>query len=120
MTGKVILERAVPQPGGGAFFVRAGRVGLRGAGGAGKHPTMTRARSFLASLDPMHALRVALKVMGRALSRLWGRDVMLYVGGVSFFALLAVFPGIALAIGLYGVFLSPERAAPMSSSGLWN
>jgi membrane protein len=36
---------------------------------------------------------------------------MLYVGGVSFFALLAVFPGLALAIGLYGVFLSPERAA---------
>ncbi len=72
---------------------------------------MTSARRILASLDPLHALRVALLVMGKALSRLWGRDVMLYVGGVSFFALLAVFPGIALSIGLYGVFLSPERAA---------
>ena len=68
-------------------------------------------RRLLASLDPLHAVRVALLVMGRALSRLWGRDVMLYVGGVSFFSLLAVFPGIALSIGLYGVFLSPERAA---------
>jgi membrane protein len=64
-----------------------------------------------ADLDPLHAVRVALLVSGRAISRLWGRDVMLYVGGVSFFALLAVFPGLALAIGLYGVFLSPERAA---------
>jgi membrane protein len=36
---------------------------------------------------------------------------MLYVGGVSFFSLLAVFPGLALAIGLYGLFLSPEKAA---------
>ena len=37
-------------------------------------------------------------MLGLALSRLWGRDVMLYVGGVSFFALLAVFPGLAILI----------------------
>jgi uncharacterized BrkB/YihY/UPF0761 family membrane protein len=72
---------------------------------------MVPARRILASLDPIHAVRVALTVMGKALTRLWGRDVMLYVGGVSFFSLLAVFPGLALAIGLYGLFLSPERAA---------
>ncbi len=72
---------------------------------------MTAARRFLEALDPIHLVRATLTVMGKALSRLWGRDVMLYVGGVSFFSLLAVFPGLALSIGLYGVFLSPERAA---------
>lgn len=72
---------------------------------------MTSVRRFLATLDPIYLLRAVLTVAGKALTRLWGRDVMLYVGGVSFFALLAVFPGLALSIGLYGVFLSPERAA---------
>ena len=42
----------------------------------------------------------------RAFTRSWGRDVMLYTGGVSFFALLAVFPAIAILIGLYKVGLS--------------
>jgi membrane protein len=52
----------------------------------------------------------AVKVLGRALRRLWGRDVMLYTGGVSFFALLAVFPAIALLIGLYSVMATPQQA----------
>ena len=72
---------------------------------------MTAVRRFLEAVDPIHLVRATLTVLGKALSRLWGRDVMLYVGGVSFFSLLAVFPGLALSIGLYGVFLSPERAA---------
>jgi membrane protein len=72
---------------------------------------MTRIRRLLARLDLLFSIRIALSVAGKALSRLWGRDVMLYVGGVSFFALLAVFPGLALSIGLFGVFLSPETAA---------
>lgn len=62
-------------------------------------------------LDPIHWAREILRVLGLALSRLWGRDVMLYVGGVSFFALLAVFPGLAILIGLYSFFLTPESAA---------
>jgi membrane protein len=62
-------------------------------------------------LDPIHWVREILRVLGLALSRLWGRDVMLYVGGVSFFALLAVFPGLAILIGLYSFFLTPESAA---------
>lgn len=48
----------------------------------------------------------ALRVLGRALGRLWGRDVMLYVGGVSFFALLAVFPAVALIIAFFKVVLN--------------
>ena len=58
---------------------------------------MTSVRRFLATLDPIYLLRAVLTVAGKALTRLWGRDVMLYVGGVSFFALLAVFPGLPLS-----------------------
>jgi membrane protein len=72
---------------------------------------MIQPRRTLSNLDPFLAMRVVLIVAGKALSRIWGRDVMLYVGGVSFFSLLAVFPGLSLAIGIYGLFLSPEKAA---------
>ena len=47
----------------------------------------------------------------KALLRLWGRDVMLYVGGVSFFAILAVFPAVAILIGLYSLLATPEQAS---------
>ena len=50
--------------------------------------------------------RKVLGVIGRAFGRLWGRDVMLYVGGVSFFALLAVFPAVALLVTFYKVVLN--------------
>ncbi|WP_168077494.1 YihY/virulence factor BrkB family protein [Caulobacter sp. SSI4214] len=62
-------------------------------------------------LDPIHWVQEVLRVLGLALSRLWGRDVMLYVGGTSFFALLAVFPGLAILIGAYGLLITPEAAA---------
>mgnify|MGYP000153292629 CR=1 FL=1 len=62
-------------------------------------------------LDPIHWTSEILRVLGLALQRLWGRDVMLYVGGVSFFVLLAVFPGLAILIGLFSVLLTPEQAA---------
>ncbi len=55
---------------------------------------------------------------GPAFTRSWGRDVMLYTGGVSFFALLAVFPAIAILIGFYKVVLSigqvSEQAAALA------
>jgi len=54
----------------------------------------------------------------RAFTRSWGRDVMLYTGGVSFFALLAVFPAIAILIGFYKLGLSigqvSEQAAALA------
>ena len=46
--------------------------------------------------DPAHWARMCLQTFGKALTRLWGRDVMLYVGGVSFFSMLAIFPALAL------------------------
>lgn len=60
--------------------------------------------------DPTHWLRLSLKLVGRALARLWGRDVMLYTGGVSFFVMLAVFPGLAIVIGLYGLLADASQA----------
>jgi membrane protein len=62
-------------------------------------------------MDPLHWLRVGLATFGRALSRLWGRDVMLYTGGVSFFALLAIFPALAILITVNSLLTDPVRAA---------
>ena len=61
--------------------------------------------------DPAHWLRTGLLVLGRALTRLWGRDVMLYTGGVSFFVMLAIFPALTIMIGLYGLLADPAQAA---------
>ena len=56
------------------------------------------------------------RVLRRALARLWGRDVMLYTGGVSFFALLALFPALGLLVGLYGMLSNPGQAAVQVSA----
>jgi membrane protein len=61
--------------------------------------------------DPVHWLRLGLSIFGKALTRLWGRDVMLYVGGVSFFIMLAVFPGLAILVGVYSLLSDPSSAA---------
>ncbi len=53
----------------------------------------------------------SVSILGKALSRLWGRDVMLYVGGVSFFVMLAAFPGLAIGIGVYSVLADPAQMA---------
>jgi membrane protein len=36
---------------------------------------------------------------------------MLFAGGVSFFGLLAIFPGVAIAVSIYGLITKPEDAA---------
>ena len=61
--------------------------------------------------DPLHALRVGVQTLVRALVRLWGRDVMLFTGGVSFFVMLAIFPALAILVGLYGLMADPAQAA---------
>jgi membrane protein len=50
-------------------------------------------------------------VIRRALGRLWGRDVMLYTGGVSFYAVLAGVPGLAILVSIYSLLSTPEAAA---------
>lgn len=57
-----------------------------------------------------------LQIIARAARRAWGRDVMLYVGGVSFFALLAVFPTLALLIAAYRLFSRPELATAQAQA----
>ena len=52
----------------------------------------------------------------RAFARSWGRDVMLYTGGVSFFALLAVFPAIAILIGFYKLGLSITEVSAQAAA----
>src|SRR5262249_1018767 len=64
-----------------------------------------------ADLDPLLWARVSLMTFGRALSRLWGRDVMLYTGGASFFALLAIFPPLAILIPANSLLTDPASAA---------
>ena len=72
---------------------------------------MDRLQANRFDFNPMHWLRTWSQVTVKALLRLWGRDVMLYVGGVSFFALLAVFPAIAILISLYSLLSNPDQAA---------
>ena len=55
-------------------------------------------------------------VLWRSLGRLWGRDIMLFVGGVSFFVMLATFPGLMLLVGLYGLVSTPDAAAGQAES----
>jgi len=62
-------------------------------------------------VDPILAVRVSLVVLGKALTRMWGRDVMLFNGGVSFFVMLAIFPAIAIVMGLYSVLSDPAVVA---------
>jgi len=52
-----------------------------------------------------------LAVISLALGRLWGRDVMLYTGGVSFYAMLAGAPGLAILVSIYSLMSTPEVAA---------
>jgi membrane protein len=70
---------------------------------------MNRLRSI--EWDPAHWARLSAQTFGKALTRLWGRDVMLYVGGVSFFSMLAIFPALAILITLYSLMSDPATAA---------
>lgn len=49
------------------------------------------------------------RVFRRTWRRFNGRDVMLFAGGVSFFGLLAIFPGVAVAVSIYGLVAQPEE-----------
>lgn len=51
-----------------------------------------------------------MRTLLRALVRLWGRDVMLFTGGVSFFVMLAIFPALAILVGLYSLLADPAQA----------
>jgi membrane protein len=77
---------------------------------------MGKLRERVQAWDPLLWLRMSLNILGRSLTRLWGRDVMLYNGGVSFFAMLAIFPALAIAMGVYSLLVDPGRTA---EQGAW-
>ena len=68
------------------------------------------------AVNPTHWLVAGPRVALRALMRLWGRNVMLYTGGVSFFALLATFPAVAILIGIYSLLLTPAAAVSQADA----
>ncbi len=61
------------------------------------------------SLNPFGLVR-------RALGRLWGRDVMLYTGGVSFYAMLAGAPGLAILVSVYSLLSTPDVATRQAAN----
>jgi membrane protein len=77
---------------------------------------MDRLQAHRFDFNPIHWARTWTHVSVKALLRLWGRDVMLYVGGVSFFALLAVFPAIAILISVYSLLSTPDQAAAQAEA----
>ena len=72
--------------------------------------TMESRPLYRININPAHWVMAGQRVALKALLRLWGRNVMLYTGGVSFFALLAAFPAVALLIGVYSLLLTPAAA----------
>ncbi len=55
--------------------------------------------------------RASLLLARRSFLRIWGRDCMLYTGGVSFFALLAVFPALTILVSLFSLLAPTARVA---------
>lgn len=66
--------------------------------------------------DPTHWATAAVRVAGRSWRRTQNRSASLYVGGVCFYALLAIFPALALMIGLYSMMFTPEQAAAQATA----
>ena len=82
----------------------------RTAGGADLARRAVTRRLQGGELSPARTLslvRAAALLARRSFMRIWGRDCMLYTGGVSFFALLAVFPAITILVGLFSL-LAPS------------
>lgn len=71
---------------------------------------------MVTSPEARRAIGVGLRVSNRAFRRALDRDVMLYVGGVSFFALLAVFPALSLLISVYTILFTPAEAAAQAEA----
>ena len=71
-------------------------------------PFLSRLRAV--QWNPLFWAQMTVLTLARALARLWGRDVMLYTGGVSFFSLLAIFPALAILGTLYSLLSSPLQA----------
>jgi membrane protein len=61
--------------------------------------------------DPTHWAAAVLRIAGRSWRRSQNRKAALYVGGVCFYAMLAIFPALAILITLYSLLSDPAQAA---------
>ena len=66
--------------------------------------------------DPTHWALAVLRVAGRSWHRTQNRRAGLYVGGVCFYALLAIFPALAILVGLYSIMFTPDQAAAQAEA----
>src|SRR5689334_13699551 len=66
--------------------------------------------------DPTHWATAVVRVAGRSWRRTQNRKAALYVGGVCFYAMLAIFPALAIAIGAYSMLFTPEQAAHQAAA----
>jgi membrane protein len=83
-----------------------------------------RDRAFASVRAPSTAetltfVRASVLLARRSFLRIWGRDCMLYTGGVSFFALLAVFPALTILVGLFSL-LAPTSQVESWAAALVN
>ncbi|MEO1038105.1 MAG: YihY/virulence factor BrkB family protein [Pseudomonadota bacterium] len=67
----------------------------------------TRAIQFGTVVMSMAAPAIVI----HSIQRMMAREVMLFAGGASFFALLALFPALAAGAAIYGLLVSPDAAA---------
>ena len=61
-------------------------------------------------------VRGAALLARRSFLRIWGRDCMLYTGGVSFFALLAAFPALTILVGLFSLLAPTARVERLADA----
>ena len=64
-------------------------------------------------------MRAIALLVRRSFLRIWGRDCMLYTGGVSFFALLAAFPALTILVSLFSL-LAPTAQVEGLGAALVN
>ena len=66
--------------------------------------------------DPTHWAHAVLRVAGRSWHRTQNRKAALYTGGVCFYAMLAIFPALAIVIGVYSLMFTPDQAAHQAAA----
>lgn len=70
----------------------------------------SRAMGAFATLKAQAKAIAPVDVATRAIARMMAREVMLFAGGASFFALMALFPAVAVGASIYGLIYSPDAA----------
>ena len=94
------------------------RSGAR-TGDVGRGEAVRTAAPHVRAPSPEETLtfvRAAGLLAKRSFLRIWGRDCMLYTGGVSFFALLAVFPALTILVSLFSLLAPTTQVAGLGAA----